>query len=471
MTRGMRPHPAVTTATLKNMTTPVRGRRLEAERHSLAAVLDLVRTGRATTRLEIERLSGLGRAVVSDRLATLIALGLVAEGELGPAVGGRAPRLMRFRADAGRILVATLDEGSIGVGLADLAGRLQVEHHEAADLGLGPNPILQRLGMLFDWVLEQYPGHGAVWGIGLGVPRSFHRPDDPPLGPERLMLSPLWDHALAVERLVQRHRAPVWVRSLVQVRTMGELGASPALRCDLLFVDLGTEISAGLISDGRLHRGALGAAGRIGHIATGEASTVCRCGNTGCLEALAGTEAIVQEAVAAARDGRSRRLADTLEVNAAITATDVGFAAQLGCAFSAEMLSRCGRLIGTVLAGLTNAFNPAAIVLGGELARTSDILLAAVRESVYRHSDALVTRDLRIERSQMGGSAGLAGAARLAVDELFAPDMIGGWITTGSPLHHPEVTALLRRVEQALRQPDGERLPPGDAPALRVLGA
>ncbi len=449
----MRPDPADTAAA------PMRGRRLEAERHSLAAVLDLIRTGRATTRLEIERLSGLGRAVVSDRIATLIELGLVAEGELGPAVGGRAPRLMRFRADAGRILVATLDEGSLGVGLADLAGRLQVEHHEAADLALGPDPVLRRLGMLFDWVLEQYPGRAAVWGIGLGVPRSFHRPDDPPLGPERLVLSPVWDHSRAVERLVQRHRAPVWVRSLVQLMTMGELGAGPAARRDLLFVELGTEISAGLISDGRLHRGALGVAGRIGHIAMGEATALCRCGNTGCLEAFAGTEAIVQEAMAAARDGRSRRLADTLEGNGAITATDVGFAAQLGDAFSAELLSRCGRLIGTVLAGLTNAFNPAAIVLGGELARTSDILLAAVREAVYRHSDALVTRDLRIERSQMGGSAGLAGAARLAVDAVFAPEMVGGWITTGSPLCHPDVTGLLQRVEQALRQDDG-RAPP-----------
>ncbi|HET9018104.1 MAG TPA: ROK family protein [Acetobacteraceae bacterium] len=466
----MRPDPAVTTAAHDDAPTPPRGRRLETERHSLVAVLELIRSGRATTRLEIERLSGLGRAVVSDRLATLIELGLVAEGELGPAIGGRAPRLMRFRADAGRILVATLDHASIGVGLADLAGHLQVEHHEAADLALGPDPILRRLEMLFDWVLEQYPGRADVWGIGLGVPRSFHAPGDPRLGPERLMFAPNWDQTLAVERLVQRHRAPVWVRSLVQLMTVGELGAAPESRRDLLFVELGTEISAGLISDGRLHRGALGVAGRIGHISTADTTTVCRCGNTGCLEAVAGGEALVREALAAARDGRSRRLADTLETNGAITVTDIGFAAQLGDAFSAELLSRCGRLIGTVLGGLTNAFNPAAIVLGGELARTSDVLLAAVREAVYRHSDALVTRDLRIERSQMGGSAGLAGAALLAVEELFAPEMLGGWIISGSPLHHPDVTSLLQRVGQALRQAD-DAPPPRDGRTLRVPAA
>lgn len=130
--------------------------RLESERYSLVAVMELVRSGRANTRLEIERVSGLGRAVVTDRLGTLVELGLVEEGELGPAIGGRAPRRVQFRADAGRILVATFDRTTIGIGLADLAGRLRVEHYEAADPAAGPAGTLGRLDTLFDWVLEQY---------------------------------------------------------------------------------------------------------------------------------------------------------------------------------------------------------------------------------------------------------------------------------------------------------------------------
>jgi hypothetical protein len=148
--------------------------RLESERYSLVAVMELIRSRRAQTRLEIERQSGLGRAVVTDRLATLMEFGLVEEGELGPAVGGRAPRRVHFCADAGRILVATFDNTTIGVGLADLAGRLRVEHYEAADPALGLAGALDRLDMLFDWVLDQYQEGRDVWGIGFGMPDKLY---------------------------------------------------------------------------------------------------------------------------------------------------------------------------------------------------------------------------------------------------------------------------------------------------------
>ena len=111
---------------------------LESGGASLAAILALIRSRAATTRLDIERHAELGRAVVADRLATLERLGLIAEGELGPAIGGRAPRNMRFCVDAGAILAAHVDRASLAVGLADLDGNLIVEHHEAADLALGP---------------------------------------------------------------------------------------------------------------------------------------------------------------------------------------------------------------------------------------------------------------------------------------------------------------------------------------------
>src|SRR5690348_7433814 len=80
--------------------------RISTSSHSsLTVLLNLVRTGTATTRFELERQSELGRAIVTDRLSTLIRLGLVEEGELGQAVGGRAPRHVRFRSGAGLILV------------------------------------------------------------------------------------------------------------------------------------------------------------------------------------------------------------------------------------------------------------------------------------------------------------------------------------------------------------------------------
>ena len=146
---------------------------LEGGGASLAAVLNLVRMETATTRLEIERHAELGRAVVVDRLAILTKFGLVAEGDLGPAIGGRAPRHIRFVAEAGAVLVAVLDRSSLGVALADLSGRLVVEHHEAIDPASGPDDVLDRLTTLFVWLLDERGGKERAWGIGLALPEPI----------------------------------------------------------------------------------------------------------------------------------------------------------------------------------------------------------------------------------------------------------------------------------------------------------
>ena len=146
-----------------------RPRRGGGELDSLATVLRLIRSGAAETRHEIEMLSGLGRAVIVDRIATLTAWRLVDEGDLAPSQGGRAPRQVRFRAEAGYVLVGAIGNMSLGVGLADLSGRLIVEHHERSGIGIGAGHTLDRLEELFDWMLAEHPEARDVWGIGLAV--------------------------------------------------------------------------------------------------------------------------------------------------------------------------------------------------------------------------------------------------------------------------------------------------------------
>ena len=452
----VKPHrPAVTDLVASSAATPgdARPRGVETERHSLAAILELLRTGQAATRLELEKAASLGRAVVLDRVASLTRLGLVEPGEAAPSMGGRAPRTIRFRADAGLILVAAFDRSSIGIGLADLAGHIVFEHHEAADLAAGPEAIIARLDTLIDWVLDQHEDRRELWGIGIGVPGAVEAPPDGAFALQRLHLGAAWSDSLAIERLIVRHRAPVWVRSTFQMAALGELGPPrPDRQHSILFVDLGAEISSGLAVQGRLQSGAQGVAGQLGHTWAGEAAqqTLCRCGNTGCLETLAGSDAVVRAATEAASDGRSRRLAEMLAAKGELTVADVGVAAQRSDAVAAQLLARCGRLVGVALAALVNALDPSSVVLGGELAQTGDILLAAIREAIYRHSHPLATRDLRIVRSNMGGSASLAGAALIAADELFRPEVLGEWIGLGTPLRHPAMAALLAKATAAL---------------------
>ena len=440
-------------------------RRIDAEHFNLALILNLIRTGNVTTRQEVEKHSGLGRAIVTDRLQALTSLGLIQEGNLAPSTGGRAPRYLQFCNNAGTILLAVIGQSTIGVGSADLSGNLLIEHHESVDDSLGASATLKRIFTLFDWVLEQNGGEHNVWGIGVAVAAPVESSPGQPFTSPTLHFMPGWDEYQFVEHLAARYGAPVWVRSSVQMMTLGEQRAGTGRDIqNMIFVDLGREIAAGIVSDGSLQTGSQGCAGMIGHmVISDDNSAICRCGNIGCLETIAGADAVSREALRAAREGRSLLLAETLASTGELTSTDVGSAAQLGDTFSAELMTRCGRSVGAALAALTNALNPSIIIVGGALAQASDILLAAIREAVYRKSHPLITRDLRVVRSQLGSSSALNGAAMIVVEELLSTAALSFWVAHGSPIRHPQVARLLAKARETTAFRETKPRPPETA--------
>ena len=92
-----------------------------------------------------------------------------------------------------------------------------------------------------------------------------------------------------------------------------------------------------------------------------------------------------------------------------------------------------------MLASVVNFFNPSLIVIGGGVANSPDLFLAAIRESIYRRSLPLATRDLRIAHSSLGGLAGVIGASSMVVDQLFSRESIAVWLEAGDPAGAPEV--------------------------------
>ncbi len=411
---------------------------------ALVTVLDEIRLGRSRSRSELVVRTGLSRAIVAQRVGELIDRGLVAEGETGPSTGGRPPRQLAFTADAGHVLVADLGATSIDVAVTSLDGRILGHHDEPAEIAAGPEACLQRVDELFDQLRSSTRSlPGRLWGVGIGVPGpvefSTGRPISPPIMPG-------WDGYPVRERFAARYDAPVWVDNDVNVLALGEWRSGIAVGHDnVVVVKIGTGIGAGIISDGRLHRGAQGSAGDVGHIqVVDDASVVCRCGNIGCLEALAGGAALARSGIAAAREGRSERLRTALDQHGTVTAEDVSRAASFGDAVAVAELQSAGRRVGLMLASVVNFFNPSLIVIGGGVAQSGDQLLAAIRETVYRRSLPLATRDLLIQRSSLGGLAGVIGASSMVVDQLFSRESIARWMDVGGPSGMPEVAVAAR---------------------------
>jgi glucokinase-like ROK family protein len=400
---------------------------------ALVAVLDEVRRGRAHTRSKLTARTGLSRAVVAQRVAELVERGLLEDAELGTSTGGRRPRSLRFRSEAGYVLAAELGATSISVALSTLSAELIEHQEEPADIAAGPDVILGRVQQLFDEIGNRNAQvFDRLWGIGIGVPGPVEFSSGRPIAPP---IMPGWDRFPVRDRLTQAYNVPVWVDNDVNVLALGEVRAGVARDQDLVvFVKIGTGIGVGIVINGSVLRGAQGCAGDAGHIQiTEDPSVVCRCGNIGCLEALAGGAAIGWRAEAMAREGRSRFLAELLETEGRISAADVARAAAHGDRVAVDLITDAGRLVGRMLASLVNFLNPSLIVIGGGVARSGETFLAAIRHTMYRRSLPLATRDLATQRTILDGTGGLIGAASMVLDELFAPPVLVRWIDASRP--------------------------------------
>ncbi|MGY1651113.1 ROK family transcriptional regulator [Geodermatophilus sp. SYSU D01119] len=412
----------------------------------LVAVLDAIRNADGVTQPQLVQRLDLGRTGVAQRVALLEAAGLVVQDGRAPSSGGRAPRRLRLRAGAGLVAGADIGATGMAVGVADLSGRVLAQVHEPVDVADGPDPVLGRVEELVGELVRGLPGAPPLWGIGVGVPGPVEYATSRPVAPP---IMPGWDGYPIRERLSGRFAVPVWVDNDVNVLALGELRTNPAAAeaGDVLYLKIGTGIGAGLVSGGRVHRGVNGCAGDIGHVAVTEAdSVICRCGNVGCLEAVAGGAALARDGRRLAESGGSAAMAEILALRGTLTAADVTAAAERGDPAATAMLARAGRLVGSTLATLVSFYNPGLVVLGGGVVHAGDHVLAAIRESVYRRSLPLATRTLRIEPSLLGEAAGLAGAVHLALDALFAPGRLSRWLPAGSPAGRPDLASVAESV-------------------------
>jgi predicted NBD/HSP70 family sugar kinase len=210
---------------------------------------------------------------------------------------------------------------------------------------------------------------------------------------------------------------PVLVENSSNLEAMAEFVSAPNPAQELISVSLGDHIGCGLISGGKLHRGAFGAAGEIGHNAmAAEAVVDCSCTAPNCLESVASARAIA---------ARLRKVG--LEVD---SVADVVGLASADTIAAVEVMREAGRLIGTALAALVNFFDPEEVVLSGPLS-TSVPLVRAIRAVVYEHALPLNTAQLSIRVSTIGADAALIGATERSLEYLLSAERIDSLVSPG----------------------------------------
>ena len=387
----------------------IRGSAANRASATAGEVFTLIRDGVATTRSELRRHTGLSRTAVAARVAALSERGLVVEREEGLSTGGRPPTLLTFNADAGVVLSAAIGRSRTRLAVCNLAGDILVLSDLDQEVGTGPDDLMPDVVKRLEALLDE-SGHppDTVHGVGLSLPGTVDQERGCSLD------SPVmsgWDGVALEPYFRDLTAAPILVDNDANVIALAERHGDRRGVDDLLLLKISTGLGAGIISGGVLQRGAVGAAGEFGHNKTPAAAGVpCRCGDTGCLEAIAGGWALVR---ALQQQGHAvGHVRDVVEL------------ANHGEPEARRLIRESGRHVGEVIAGAVNLLNPAVVVIDGDMSRAYDILVAGLRETLYGNATALATRVLQVVPATYGDRSGVIGSAALILNRILSADAI-----------------------------------------------
>jgi glucokinase len=259
--------------------------------------------------------------------------------------------------------------------------------------------------------LEVAPDADAV---GFGIPSLIDRDRAVSLWSNHLDLDEVRFRDLMSERLGM----PVYVENDANAALLAERAFGAARGClDVVLLTLGTGIGGAFASGGRLHRGATGSAGELGHVVVDMNGPPCpgKCPNRGCLEVMASGTAIGREGDAAARSAPDSALGRALSEGRAVSGALVTELAHDGDEVAQGVLALVGRRLGVGLASLANALDPEVIVIGGGAIAADEMLLQPAREEMRLRALPPPRDNTRVVRAHFGEEAGMLGAALLAL--------------------------------------------------------
>lgn len=222
-----------------------------------------------------------------------------------------------------------------------------------------------------------------------------------------------WD-AIPVSALVQeRLLVPVLVESDRNAAVLGESWRGAAQgKTDVIVLMIGTGIGAGILSGGRILRGAHELSGCAGWLTVeGKSSEVTS--RIGELESIAAGPAIARAAKQGLRAGRKSALSELGESR--ISTVDVAAAARRGDELACEIFRNAGRALGLALANMISLLDPEMIVLGGGMASVADLYLDSLRAALFDFAQPLSAPQVGVALSELGDRAIILGCARLAL--------------------------------------------------------
>ena len=358
----------------------------------------------SSSRADLARETMLSRATVSTLIEELVRAGLVEENAAAPATAGaeaglgRPPVLLSLVSGAAFAVGLDFGHQHIRVALCDLSGEPIVDDYSLAQVDHAP---IESLDLAHELVREALRRGGVApdqllgVGIGLAVPIVKATRE---LAADGIL--PGWHGIRPAEEMEARLGIPVALDNDANVGALGEKAFGVAREVDdLIYVRLSAGIGAGLIIEGHPYPGVTGVAGEIGHVLSDPSGPICRCGNRGCLEAVASPVA-----VAALLE---RSIGEPVTVQRLLELVADGHRG------ARRAVAEAGEAVGRAVSMAVNILNPELVVVGGDLAQAGEALLAPITAAIERHSVAPAAAAVRVTAGTLGARAEVLGAAAL----------------------------------------------------------
>ncbi|GIJ72738.1 ROK family transcriptional regulator [Virgisporangium ochraceum] len=377
-------------------------------------VLDLIRSARTISRIELAEATGLTGATISEVVRELMGNGLVVEAGRGMSTGGKPRTLVRLNPVARYSVGVQLERNTCVIVVVDLAGRPVTRTAVPGVASMPPQRALPLVAAQVDALLATAGvDRDKVLGVGL----VSYGPQDRRAG---VQLTPQptdeWlDHPIA-QRLAGHLGLPVLLDNDAAAAAIGEywMGAVDS-RSTYGCIYMASGIGGGVVVAGEIYRGSSSNSVEIGHISIAADGDECTCGNVGCLENYAGPSAVVQQA--RALPGLAGRLAlDPADADLLTGFAQIAAAANSGDPDARSLIERSARYLGSAAVTMAGLFDVDAIVLAGpSFAVAGPIYRAVVQREVDRRTFARRAHGVRVALSVNGSDAAAIGGAVLVL--------------------------------------------------------
>jgi glucokinase-like ROK family protein len=363
------------------------------------------------SRADVARLTKLTRVTVSEIVANLLDVGLVAEVGRSPSAGGKAPILLSVVADAYHLIGLDLANDELRGAILNLRGEishavslpLQDQEGEAA---------LKLVYELLDALIAKV--ERPLLGIGIGTPGLL----DTTRGVVRRAVNLGWEDLPLGSLLEERYKQPVYVANDSQVTALAEhiFGAGKSA-ASLAAIRIGRGIGAGIILNRQLFQGDGFGAGEIGHISISPTGELCRCGNVGCVETMGSTQAMAHRAQALASASPASLLNELAPQPSTITFEHVLTAYHAGDAVALQVAREAAQAVSFAIACLVSAVNVHCVLLVGSAIALGSSWLETLREETRKRALPILLQETEIAFGELGENSVILGASALLLTE------------------------------------------------------